>query len=267
MIDKEILEKQAIDSAINSDWKTAIKYNKKIIATDRKNLDSYLRLGFAYLQSRDLVNAKKYYKKALKLQPKNNLAQQSIERIKILEGKKSKKGKVTNIKFDPNMFLEIPGKTKSVNLFKLGQKNTLAQLTIGQKVILKPKKRKMEIRTEANEYIGSVPDDLSKSLYLFIKGGNLYEGFIQDFSLNKVNIFIKEFKKGKKYAKYTSFTKDIQFDLARLQEKEKQYDASDVDDDSDISEIELDRIAEDLSSQEEKIYLPYSSDEEDSEEE
>ena len=65
-IKQEILEKQAIDSAINSDWKTAIKYNKKIIASDKKNLDSYLRLGFAYLQSRDLVNAKKYYKKATK---------------------------------------------------------------------------------------------------------------------------------------------------------------------------------------------------------
>ena len=31
MIDKEILEKHAIDCAINSDWKTAIKFNKKSI--------------------------------------------------------------------------------------------------------------------------------------------------------------------------------------------------------------------------------------------
>ncbi len=267
MIDKEILERQAIDSAINSDWKTAIKFNKKIITVDKKNLDAYLRLGFAYLQSRDLANAKKHYKKALKLQPKNNLALQSLERIKILDGKKSKKGKIATVRFDPNMFLEIPGKTKSVNLVKLGQKNALAQLTIGQQVILKPKKRKIEVRTETNDYIGSIPDDLSKSLNLFIKGGNQYEGFIQDFSLNKVSIFIKEFKKGKKYAKYTSFTKDMQYDLARLQEKEKQYDSSEVDDDIDVSEIELDSLAENLSTQEEKIYLPYSSEEDESDEE
>lgn len=267
MNDKDILEKRAIDSAINSDWKTAIKFNKKIITVDKKNLDAYLRLGFAYLQSRDFINAKKYYKKALKFQPKNNLAQQSLERIKILEGKKSKKSKITTVRFDPNMFLEIPGKTKSVNLVKLGQKNALAQLTIGQEVLLKPKKRKIEVRTESHDYVGSIPDDLSKSLCLFIKGGNQYEGFVQDFSLNKVSIFIKEFRKGKKYAKYTSFTKDMQYDLARLQEKEKQYDQSDVDDDTDVSEIELDTLAEDLSSQEEKIYLPYSSEEDDNDEE
>ncbi len=265
MYEKEILEKQAIDAAINSDWKSAIKLNKKLLTKDKKNLSAYLRLGFAYIQNNELLSAKKNYNKVLKLQPKNQLAQESLERIKILEGKKSKKNRMVSVRFDPNLFLEIPGKTKSINLVKLGQKNVLAQLTIGQLVLLKPKRRKIEVRTESNEYTGSLPDDLSKTLYLFIKGGNQYRGFVQDFSLNKVTIFIKEVKKGKKYVKYTSFSKDMQHDLARLQEKERHDGLGEVYDD-DIDENELESLAEDLSAQEEKIYLPYSSDDDSSEE-
>ncbi|MEX1052420.1 MAG: hypothetical protein WEC80_01070 [Patescibacteria group bacterium] len=266
MEDRETLEKQAIDAAINSDWKSAIKLNNKIVSKDKKNLNAFLRLGFAYMQKSEFPNAKKNYKKALKLQPKNQLAQDSLERIQILEGKKGKKSKKIIVRFDPNLFLEIPGKTKSINLVKLGQKSALAQLTIGQIVELTPKKRKIEVRTEANEYLGSVPDDVSKTLYLFIKGGNKYKGFVQDFSLNNISVFIKEVKKGKKYSKYTSFTKDMQHDLARLQEKEKQ-DASGELDDTDVTHNEIDSFEENLAAQEEKIYLPYSSDDDDSEEE
>lgn len=267
MENKDFLEQQAVEAAINSDWKTAVKLNNKILVSDKKNLSAYLRLGFAYLQTQDLIKAKKNYKKVLKIQPKNKLAQESIERIKILENKKAKRGKTVFVKFDPNLFLEVPGKTKSINLVKLGQKNILAQLTIGQLVNLKAKKRKIEIRTQINDYIGSFADDISKSLYLFIKNGNQYVGFIQDFSLNNVTVFIKEIKKGKKYAEYTSFTKDVQNDLARLQEREKNEDSVNASDNSDVTKNEIDDLAEDLSSQEEKIYLPYSSDENDEDDE
>jgi tetratricopeptide (TPR) repeat protein len=268
MIKNDYIEQQAIESAMNSNWKDAIVLNKKIIKTDKKNLNAYLRLGFAYIQTRDIKNAKKAYTKALKLQPKNHLASNNLERIKILESKKFKKKNNANVKFDPNLFLEIPGKTKSVSLVQLGQKNILAQITIGQRVVLKPKKRKIEIRTEFEDYIGSLPDDLSKTLYLFIKGGNEYTAYIQDFSLNNVSVFIKETKKGKKYHKYTSFTKDVRSDLVQLQMKEGHENLSqEHDDDRDPLEDEFESLADNLSTQEEKIYLPYSESSEDEEEE
>jgi tetratricopeptide (TPR) repeat protein len=261
------LEKQALDSAMNSDWDSAITLNKKIIKSEKKNLNAYLRLGFAYIQKGELKMAKKSYSKALKLQPKNQLAYKSLERIKILESKRLKKKSNSKIKFDPNLFLEIPGKTKSVSLVQLGQKNILAQIMIGQQVNLKPKKRKIEIRTEANDYIGSLPDDLSKTLYLFIKGGNEYDAYIQDFSLNNVTIFIKEIRKGKKYHKYTSFTRDIRSDLVKLQNKESvESPSSEHEESDDLLKDEIENLAEDLPSQEEKIYIPYSDDSEEEEE-
>ncbi len=91
MNDSDLIEEQAIDAAMNSDWNLAITLNKKIISTDKKNLAAYLRLGFAYIQKRNLNKAKKIYTKTLKMQPKNQLAIESLERIKILESKRFKK--------------------------------------------------------------------------------------------------------------------------------------------------------------------------------
>jgi len=87
MEDLLILEKQAVEAAINSNWLICINVNKKIIKIDKENIDAYLRLGFAYFQSNDLKNATKIYKKLLKLQPNNLTAKENLEKIKILKEK------------------------------------------------------------------------------------------------------------------------------------------------------------------------------------
>src|SRR3989338_4303973 len=137
----EQLEKHAVDAAINSDWDEAINTNKKIAQLDKHNLSALLRLGFAHLQKHDLEDAKKYYRKALKIQSNNNVALENLERINVLQTRKTKKNKKNQISMDPNLFLEIPGKTKSVVLVNLGQKNILAQIFIGQEVNLKSKNK------------------------------------------------------------------------------------------------------------------------------
>ena len=73
MTDFNLLEQQAVDAAINADWPTAVNLNKKILHENAEDIDACLRLGFAYLQSNDLKEAQKYYKKALRIQPKNIL--------------------------------------------------------------------------------------------------------------------------------------------------------------------------------------------------
>lgn len=258
----EILEQQAVDAAINSDWEQAIALNKKMVSRSKNNLKAYLRLGFAYIQARQFKSAEKAYKKALKIQPKNSLAQENLDKIAFLKAKGAKKIQKREIKLDPGMFLETPGKTKSVGLVKLGQKNVLAQLHVGQKVVLKPKRRKIEVRGESGEYIGSLPDDLSHSLYIFIKGGNEYSANIKEVSLNRAVVFIKEEKKVKKFQKYLSFPKSIQTGIVADEEAGEESV-----DEEDAMASELENLAENLT--EEKVYIPYSEavDDEDNEEE
>lgn len=258
------LEEQAVDAAINYKWDKAIEINNELIRIDPENLGAYLRLGYIYLQSRKLNDAKKAYQKALNIQPASQIAKENLERIKILEEKKSKKTKQEKISLNPNLFLEITGKTKTAELVNLGQKDILAQLIIGQQVFLKSKKRKVEIRAKNNEYIGSLPDDLSKRLDLFIKAGTQYDVFIKEASLNRVIIFINEKKKGKKVMKFVSFPHNMQAHLPDITTVSHE-DSKENEDEEEPLEIDIERLAESLMN-EEKDYLPFRPTEEEDEE-
>ena len=97
MNEVDILEEKAIDAALHSAWKDAIQINKKILVTDKKNIAAFLRLGFAQLQNVNFREAKKYYQKALKIQPSNLMAKENLDRIRILLTKGHKKTKKTSI--------------------------------------------------------------------------------------------------------------------------------------------------------------------------
>jgi len=258
----EILEQKAIDAAINAEWEYAIVHNESILKADRKNVDALLRLGFAFIQVEKMDQAKIYYKRALRLQPSNRVAKENLERISILETKKGNGDMGKNISMDPSLFLEIPGKTKSVVLVNPGQKNILAQLMAGQEILLKSKKRRIEARTKGNEYVGSLPDDVSKRLIIFLKAGSEFSAFIKEANLNRVVIFIKEEKKGARITRFTSFPHDIQSNLDEMSQEEE---AKEIDD-GEVAENDLDRLAEDLTN-EEKEYIPFHANDQDEDEE
>ncbi len=215
-----------------------------------------------------MKEAKTAYKKVLRLQKGNQIAEENLERIKILELRGAKKPPKKDVKLDPNLFLELPGKTKSSTLVNLGQKNTLAHLVIGQEIFVKPKKRRMEIRTEGNDYVGALPDDLSKRLFLFMKAGSQYMAFIKDVSLSRIVVFIREEKRGKKVQRYSSFPRNIQVDMAKVSTQEGSGDEEGQDED--VLESDLEKLAETLSSDEKDLNLMYQAesrtDDEDQEE-
>jgi hypothetical protein len=202
------LETQAIDAAIQARWSAAIELNTKILELDKKNIQALLRIAFSYLQTGEYEESKKHYHKALRLQSKNAVARQYLEKIEILEqGKKKPQSKVA---VDPHLFIESFGKTKMAMLTNLGQKQVLASLSIGQQIALKIKKRRVEIRTQDDEYVGTLADDISKRLILFIKAKSTYTAYIKEVSLTKVIVFIREEKKGKPVSHHISFPVNLQ---------------------------------------------------------
>lgn len=247
----EQLENQAVNAAVNFNWTLAINLNEKIIKLDKKNLAAYLRSGFASSQSQKFAKAIKYYRRALQLQPNNNIAKENIERLKILQSKTTKKSGKKSFSLNPNLFLETPGTTKNVALVNIGQKNILAQLSTGQEVELKIKKRKVEIRTKDNEYIGSLPDDLSRRLLVFLKAKSKYAVFIKEANLNKVIVFIREEKKAKKVQQYLSFPQNIQSQIGEMQAEKESEDDTEIE-----PEVDLEKLADSLTT-EEKEYLPF----------
>lgn len=230
----DILEEQAINAAVNHQWEYAISLNKEILKHDPVNLGTFLRLAFASMQKYEYTQAKKYYKEALKIQPSNRIAQENLEKVSILEDKKKKYANSANPNLDPNLFLEIPGKTKTVKLVNLGQKEELAGLTIGQEVDLKIKKRRIEVRTKHNEYIGCLPDDVSRRLEFFLRENSVYKSYIKDTNLNDIVIFIKEESKGKKVQQYPSFPQNPNIFMSDIQKS--QDDEPNAEDDDEAEE-------------------------------
>jgi hypothetical protein len=276
------IELQAIDAAIDRRFDDAIALNAQILKVEPANLGALLRQGFAKLQNGDLAGAKKAYKHVLQQQSENSIARENLERIEILEQKKGSSSqlltKKREDKFNPNLFLEIPGKTKSSVLVNLGQKEVLAHLTIGDQLELKVRRRKLEVRTEG-EYIGSLPDDLSKRLYVLIKGGSEYSCFIKEISMSRVVVFIREEKKSRRLARFTSFPRNIQSNLNLIEQVSERTGsendlalatervADDEEDDEELADDELERLAENLGNEDKDEFYDLEQDHSDDDEE
>lgn len=254
----DILEEQAINAAVKLRWEEAVELNQKILSLDNNNVTAHLRNGFAFLQLKQIDNAHKHYKHALTLQPGNVIAQDNLEKLSVLQegGKKSKNSQVT---LNPNLFLEIPGKTKSIPLVNLGQRDTIAHLAIGQEISMKAKRHKIELRTSNNEYIGTLPDDISRRLLAFLEADSSYMAYIKEANLNRVVIFVKEIKKGKKVAMYLSFPPNSQQNIQSLTNREDNEDETDDSDDKD----QIEQMAEALKDPDEEV--PYSGDDDEEE--
>lgn len=254
------LEQQAIDAAIENNWEKAIELNTSIIKQDDHNLGGWLRLGFAHLQLKQVDKAAQAYKKALKIQPKHPLATENLERAKILQEQQnekpdSKAEPSNRKKLDPNLFLDVPGKTKTVQLVNLGQKAQLANLSIGQEVELKTKKRKIEVRSYDGDYIGALPDDVSKRILSFIEEDSVYTTYIKEASLSRVLVFIKEVSKGAAVANYVSFPQSFQPLYHPFHPSEKEGDDADDDKSGAWDDDEDEQDNEDAQEKEDLLHI------------
>jgi tetratricopeptide (TPR) repeat protein len=263
MKDIELLEEQAIDAAVNADWDKAIELNLRILAINEKNLGAHLRLGFAYMQNNAIAEAQKSYKTALSIQPKNHIALENMERLEVLAGKKLSSSGREKERFDPDLFLETPGKTKTINLVNIGQKDDIASLIVGQAVELKLKKRKVEVRTKDGVYVGTLPDDLSRRMMYFLQEGSTYKANIKEATLNTIVLFVREIEKGTKVRQLVSFPQNSQMNIPP---NKPPSDQETTDEETDDEDSELEEEA-DMPEEVDKDLLRYQQGQEDEESE
>lgn len=198
------LSLQAVNAALNSSWNTAIDCNEKILKKDPDDIAALNRIAYAYLELGNVNKAQKYYRLVLKIDSYNQIALKNIKKIKESSfPKKSIERKRTTLPM--SIFLEEPGKTKVVGLLKLASKNVLVSLRPGDNAILKPKKHYIVVEDCQENYLGSLPDDLSFRLLKLIKIGNQYEAFVRSSSKNSLFVFIKETFRSKRLNNTPSF--------------------------------------------------------------
>ena len=196
------LTNQAIQTALQGNWQEAIVMNKSLIKDNPEDVDALNRLALAYTVVGKPKEAKSTYQKVITLDPLNPIALRNLRKLKdkgftvvATEGL----NRCLN-----NKFLEEPGKTKVVELVNIAQPNVVEALRTGQSLELSVKRLKI-FALEGKQYIGVLPDDISRRLIKFIKNGCKYAAYVKSSNQHKVTVFIKEIKKTSRYKDQLSF--------------------------------------------------------------
>ena len=202
-MDKEELEQQAIKAALVSNWEEAIKLNKSILSESPEDIDALNRSGYAFFKLGKVKEARAQFRKALKIDRYNPVASKNLKRLKKIKKVEPQK---QGTSVSPSLFLEEPGKTKTVILVKIAPQKILSSLSIGQLVLLRSKRYAIEVRMEDKTYLGAIPDDLSFHLRKLIKKGYQYQALIKNVKENFLSVFLREIKKGAKLKGQPSFS-------------------------------------------------------------
>jgi hypothetical protein len=207
------LQKNAVNFALSNNWENAILANNEILKINPNNIDALNRLAYAYSQLRDIEKAKNIYDKVLSIDPYNYIAHKNLDKLSMYSKKNLassfKKDKNTNQHLNLCLYIEEPGKTKTVNLINIAPPSILSNIHISDPVQFYPKKHTIEVRDCNKIYLGAIPDDLSFRLIRFIKAGNEYEVFVKNLQKKNISIFIREIKRGKRFASQPTFQTNI----------------------------------------------------------
>ena len=199
MSDLDQLTAKALQAAYSGNWKQAIDLNQQILNKQPNSLEALNRLAKAYMELDQPQKAVFSYKKVLKIDPYNTIAQKNLKRLKNY----SQGGPSTHLqsKISAVTFIEEPGKTKTVTLVNIGEPGVLARVDAGDQVKLNPKKRFICVSTLENGlHLGKIPEDLSLRLITLINGGNQYQAWIKSIKDHYVSVFIKEVYRTPKFS-------------------------------------------------------------------
>lgn len=182
------LHSQAIISSLNNDWEIAIELNNLILKEEPNNIAALNRLARAYTELNQKESAKIVYNKVLALDKYNQIA---LKNLKLLPNKNSP----SDISLTIEDFIDESGLTKTVQLIKIADKNTLLSLTCKQTLSFVPRSRLIAINTLEGKYLGCLPDDLSLKLHKNLKSGYKYSLCLKSATENSLHIFIREIKR------------------------------------------------------------------------
>lgn len=201
-MDATTLKKTAIEAALSGDWEAAVEANLRILEQESEEIDALNRLGRAYFEMGKRSLAAKTWRKVLTLDQYNPIAKKNLARLTTpskATKAKAKQARATEI------FLEEPGKTRTVSLKKVAEAKILSGVDSGDEVVLKPRKRGISVFSEDNIYLGTLPDDLAARLIPFLRGGNRYQAFVKSVGEKRLDIFIRETFRSRRFADKPSF--------------------------------------------------------------
>ncbi len=204
------LHLEAIQTALKGNWEKAVEINSLILKESPEDIDALNRLAFAFTSLGNARKAKHTYQKVLSLDAQNIIALKNLKRLSTTDAKKMSGSSPISMN---NIFIEEPGKTKVIELINIADQKRLSKLLCGEMLSLQVKRMKIFLLNTDQEYAGMLPDDLSKRLIKFMKGGNKYEAFVKTVNNHKLTVLLREIKRSPRLKNQPSF---VQSDKTKL---------------------------------------------------
>lgn len=232
---------QAIQTALQGNWKNATSLNKSLLSANPNDIGALNRLAFAFTLLDKIKEAKATYRKVLKIDSVNPIALRNLKRLKEEPYRKKTNG-FSGVY--AKSFIETPGKTKIIELVNVAQPKIVSGLITGQVLNLIVKRLKVFIEDQ-KQYIGVLPDDVGKRLIKFIKGGSIYEAYVKSANSNRVVVFLREVKMAPRFKNQPSFLEESIKNLS--------LDKNNTDKKNKDRRIKIQSVDEDIMDEAEKI--------------
>jgi len=187
---KEQRSKEAIDMAMQARWQEAVEINKEIIAQFPEDVDTYNRLGRAYMELGQYKLSRESYQKAVGLDPYNAIANRNLRRLKDM--KDTAKIEVETDKVEPQKFIEEIGKAGVVALEALAKKEKRASTVAGDKAVLKVEGSFLVVENGRGEYLGRVEPKHAPRLIRLMLGGNKYSAVVVKSTAESMTVMVRE---------------------------------------------------------------------------
>lgn len=199
VLELEDLANKAVKAALNQQWDQAILLNREILEDSPDNVEAANRLARSLQETGSTTEAAAAYQRVLELDPFNSIAQKNLEKLKSGTGQRSQRTSVQEL------FLEEPGKTRSIAIDSPDQK-LLAHYSSGEELRLEQKSGRLAILSPKEELLGFIPDEVGNHLMKLMQLGNQYSAHLMTTSDNP-HVFLRETKQSSAAAKYVSFSR------------------------------------------------------------
>ena len=187
---KQQRSKEAIDLAMQARWQEAVNVNREIVESFPEDVDTFNRLGRAYMELGQYTRAKEAYQRAVAIDPYNPIAARNLRRLNDL--KDTETAVIETDKVEPQQFIEEIGKTGVVSLYELVPKEARARLVAGDQVHLKVNGSAMVVETSRGEYVGKVDPKYGLRLVRLMLGGNQYSASVVKSTADSMTVMIRE---------------------------------------------------------------------------
>jgi hypothetical protein len=197
---------EAIDAALENNWKEALQLNQELIRKYPDDVDTMNRLARSLSETGKIGEAKKLYKRVLALDPYNRIAEKNLAKLSSVKKADLAENQVTpSLKGD--LFLEEAGKTCTVILEDTAMPSVLAGLRTGNKTTLSPHRNNLTVISSKGNRIGKIGGSLAQRIIKDLRAGSKFESIIKSVSLGNnlakkhesvVAIFIRENRRSSK---------------------------------------------------------------------